>query len=185
MGDGKLKKIINHPWVVGVGGGLIVVTITTVIFKKRINWSVLVPVPGAIGKALVFKIGVPAWALLIITTLFITVAVKAVYQGRSLKVVDRGIKEAAVPDYLEYTKDTIKGLLRRWNYSENYEGTYVVKNVWTYCPKCNCVLSTYLDRGQSFFGCPDCDFKSMNKLDEDDLIAIINRNIVSKYSSET
>jgi hypothetical protein len=138
----KKYKLFSNPWVIAVGSVLVIRLIDFltgsniwewlknilvgihVFFSQKFEWT-------PYGLILLFISG-PAIGILIIWII--------------LKF--QNTQDDSLPDWLKYKRDTFDGIVYKWEYVENYEGRYDIKNIIPYCPNCECQL---IDED-----CPNC-----------------------------
>jgi len=175
MVDGKLSKIVNHPWLVGISASVIGGLILAVIFSEKFRAGAG-GLFGILGRTLVFKLGVPVWIMILVAGIVVYLLVRII-NARSKKKEEK-------PAFLDYIEAEIWEVLRRWDYWGPYQEKYKVTNVKSFCPgpDCGCeLLPGRDDIGKPALLCPDCTLIVPIELTDRQMKKIIEKNIREKY----
>ena len=143
----KRNSFLSNPWVIGIGSSLLAVLIIdfvtgTTILPTICNWIGII-ITG-IFKFLNHEF---KWRLYWLILLFLSGPAITVFILWIIMKIQEG-KEELLPDWLKYKKDNFDGIIYKWDYEKDYEGKYVIKRIFAYCPKCECQLVNEI--------CPNC-----------------------------
>lgn len=169
-----MKKLIKDKIFIGIITGLVFPILASIIYdliksKTLFStiWDVLKWIYSLIMTILTFKI--PLWVILLIIIIIIVILII---------IAKLPIKEE--PEFIKYTKDTIRGNTWTWSWDKNYAGEWHVINLKVKCPKCQSTMIEYQDY---IFACPMCKFDTVGK--EFDKPYEIKSIIIDKVKNNT
>ena len=108
-------------------------------------------------EALLTSYNIPLWALILISILALTTAVKFLIN----------LQSSSKPEHFTYKEDFIYGAKWRWKWSRNE-----ISNIQCYCPKCDSILvyddsschTRYTDVTKTDFICQNCESKLVTSI---------------------
>lgn len=146
----RIKKILLNPWTIGIFSPIIATSITAKVkqikffeaLKLLLSWLI---------KIITFR--VPLY-LIVLGILFFIVIINI-----SVKIEER--KEENRPKWLNYTTDSYKDWIFKWQYNINYYNQCKIENLRPVC-QCGCELSMKDDYKNRYYGrgillCPNCE----------------------------
>lgn len=178
------KKILHDPWLVTIGGGGILLIISTAweTISSKVDiltaaLTVLKTVWNSLIFLLTFKIAI--WIILVIIGVIVFV----------FWFVSK-IKKESTPDWLNYRMDFIKEWFWVWEWKfSSLDNEYMIYNLKPICKLCKCELSHKNPRSP-FYGelrCPACNelYEVAHTEDKEDVKKIILNKIRNKEYKET
>ena len=173
---GKIKVFLYNPWVLKIGGGLILFVLTTAITSMLKSISLSGSILFLINVIISFLISeVKIWIFLVIVTVIIL----------SLQIITK-INKRTSPEWTNYNKDLIHNCLYRWSYGYESDNFYII-GLQQLCANCSCDLSIgttksdYLGYRDNYLYCPKCKSQFGIYIEKDeDIKKIIRHNISSE-----
>lgn len=146
----KMKKVLSNSWAISVGSSLIVIAITALVKKINFFESLKLLLSWFI-KIITFR--VPLY-LIVLGILFFIVIINI-----SVKIEER--KEENRPKWLNYTTDSYKDWIFKWQYNINYYNQCKIENLRPVC-QCGCELSEKNNYNNVYYSlgrliCPNCE----------------------------
>lgn len=171
-----MKKWINNPWTITLGGAFFGVLLTALIdiLKEK-------PILTTISQVYHWVIGLASTILNFKLSFWIIVLIAL---GIWIIVKVRTSKPNSIkPAFWNYRSDVFRTLTWKWDY-ENYSGKWDVVNLRPHCPKCDTPLIPNGDIGYSSLDCPRCNFRSGEKNLEDpkSIKVLVIDNIQKNFS---
>lgn len=174
-----MKKFFKHPWVVGIGtaavGGVISSLIVDFVNGDSI-FSAIGTFFSFLARIVVefFNLQIKVWCLLVFG---IVVVIMLIILS---KYLDRK-QENEKPSFLDYTSDSFWGICWEWTYEKQYDGKYMLDEVYPLCPKCKMALKRSYGYWEPM-KCVRCNIEyNIDSSNEDDAKLMIQDNIKKKY----
>jgi hypothetical protein len=152
----KIKNLLNNSWIVGIGTGIIVLILPSIIQSavQKISFITVLK-KWRNGLVTFFIFGVPLWIILII--LIITVVVFHIY-NKLKRNGSTTLEKENIPDFLSFKTMKYKDWVIRWSYTKLPENEYIVNNIIPiYECGCELVRGKYISCTTApKFTCPNC-----------------------------
>lgn len=149
----KVKAFFMNPWVVTVGGGIILLGVSGIWdrIQKKEFLTTLKTIIGFLWNLIIgfLNLQLRVWWLLVAIAIIVF----------ALWIVVK-IKEQAhsEPKFLKYTEDRFIQWKWSWNWERGYNKKWHVINLAAHCPQCNTRM--YSDDLEFRFRCPRCRYES-------------------------
>lgn len=167
-----------NPWVVTIGGGLILTWVIDFIRSEKIFSTFVVIISWVWKKIVVFlNLEIKMWWLLI-ATMIIVVGLYVV-----MRILDAKQQESNEADFLKYTTDSILDFKWRWQWSKDtLDNKYDVSDLHPICPKCGTPLVESHGGYSEKYECLRCKYTSNKRLpDFNHVKMMIRDNVERKY----
>ncbi|MBQ8311838.1 MAG: hypothetical protein IJX84_01345 [Clostridia bacterium] len=166
----KVKEFFLNPWVVTVGGGIILLGVPGIwdLIQKKEFLTTLKTVISFMWKLIIgfLNLQLRLWWILV------AIAVGVLVLWIIVKIKDRENE----PEFLKYTEDRFIQWKWSWTWELGYNKKWHVDNLMAHCPQCDTRMQH--DTYEIHFRCPRCGFDSHDVLQNSNAVeAVIHDNL--------
>jgi len=159
-----MKIFFKNPWVIVIGGGVIVLIIDSVFFDTVILqsiWGII-----KIAPTWFFALKIKVWIVLLIVVMVFWLS-SIFWESRiSHKKPSETLPDRNRPPWVDkYTSDIFEEVVWRWVWvSDILSNNYIPEKFIAFCPKCDCAL---VNDSLSGYDCSVCHTKYYMKKNDD------------------